>query len=167
MQNNSSEASKKYGKRVFIYFVLFFLFVIILLSSFAYVAIKTNPGVVVEQAYEKGLNYNATLEEAEKQAALGWNANITYISDDDKKPSGNIILNLTDKNNKVISGANVTLKVIRPSENGDDFILQAHENTEGKYISKAEFKLKGNWQVDAKIEFNGNKLFKSAKIFVK
>jgi nitrogen fixation protein FixH len=167
MQNNSSEASKKYGKKVLISFILFFLFVILLLSGFAYIAIKTNPGVVVEQAYEKGLNYNATLEEAEKQAALGWNADVEYVSENGKSLTGNIIINLSDKNKKALSGAKVTLRVIRPSESGNDFVLQAIESGAGKYISKLEFKLKGNWQVDATIELDGNKLFKSAKIFVK
>lgn len=161
MQENRAEISKKYGKKVLLSFILFFLTFIIVDAIFAYISIKTNPGVAVEQAYEKGLNYNQTLEEAEEQSKLGWNVELQYLAQ-----KSQISLNLTDKNNKPITGAKISFNLSRPLQAGFESSLQANQAGAGLYLAEAKFPMKGNWQVDAIVEVSGKKFYKSEKIIV-
>ena len=54
------------------YFVLFFITIIILDSIFVYLAFSSHTGLVSENSYEKGLNYNDIISQKEKQDKLNW-----------------------------------------------------------------------------------------------
>lgn len=59
--------SKKTGKNVFWGFIAFFVVFATMDAFFVYKAVATHPGVVAENAYEIGLNYNKIIEEAKKR----------------------------------------------------------------------------------------------------
>lgn len=52
-----------------LYFVLAFLVVFAVNGIFVYLAVSTNHGVVTENAYEKGLDYDRIVIEVRKQKA--------------------------------------------------------------------------------------------------
>ncbi len=56
------EKKKLTGKRVFLYFCIFFGIIIIVNTLFIRVALKTNPGVDVEHTYEKEMKLNKNNE---------------------------------------------------------------------------------------------------------
>ena len=68
-QLTEAEESKKYGKRVLIILISFFAVFASVDAFFIYKALKTQPGVVTENAYERGLNYNDLLKEAREREA--------------------------------------------------------------------------------------------------
>lgn len=56
--------SKKIGRIVLITLLGFFLVVACVDAVFVYKALKSNSGLVVENPYEMGLNYNEIIEQA-------------------------------------------------------------------------------------------------------
>ena len=105
-------------------FVAFFVVIAMVDAVFVTFAIKTRPGTVTEQAYEKGLAYNATLDAAEKQKALGWTDVTTY-------EDGILSFTLKDKDGKPLSGAEVTAKITRPVAEGYDSTVKLAQTGEG------------------------------------
>lgn len=64
---NDVNPPPKDGKRVFLAFLAFFVVFASVDAFFVYKAISTLPGVVSENAYEIGLNYNKIIAEAKKR----------------------------------------------------------------------------------------------------
>ncbi|MFN3230187.1 MAG: FixH family protein [Asticcacaulis sp.] len=72
-QNPSPESGFRIrGWHVLVAMIAFFGLITALLSTFTWLALKSDPGVVSETPYEDGLAYNATLAQRRKEAALGW-----------------------------------------------------------------------------------------------
>ena len=63
------------------YFIVFFVILIILDSIFVYLATSTHRGVVTDNAYNQGLNYNKIIEASKKQNDLNWKSEIIYQDD--------------------------------------------------------------------------------------
>ena len=95
-------ASKVHGRRVLFYFIAFFAIFMAVDAYMAALALKTNTGVVTQQPYEEGLAYNRTLEEAQKQADLGWHGTIDY-------KRGQLTFALNDASGRPLSGATKTM----------------------------------------------------------
>lgn len=66
-ENNDAIASKKAGRIILFSMLAFFLVFASVDAFFIYKALTTNTGVVVENPYEVGLNYNEIIQKA-KQA---------------------------------------------------------------------------------------------------
>jgi len=64
---NSTIAPPKDGRRILLAFLSFFVVFASVDAFFVYKAISTLPGVVSENAYEIGLNYNKIIAEAKKR----------------------------------------------------------------------------------------------------
>ncbi|MEZ5690885.1 MAG: FixH family protein [Rickettsiales bacterium] len=70
MRNNNETSRIPFRDRIIPwYFVMVFLLVFAINGVFAYVAITTNKGVVTDNAYEKGLDYNHIVQEVRKLKA--------------------------------------------------------------------------------------------------
>ncbi len=59
----TKQKKKLTGKRVFIYFLIFFGIIIIVNTLFIKVALKSNPGVVSEHTYEKEMKLEKSQHE--------------------------------------------------------------------------------------------------------
>lgn len=62
-----AEESRKFGRVVLFSVLAFFMTFICVNAFFAYKAVTTYTGVVVENAYEKGLHFNKIIAEAKKR----------------------------------------------------------------------------------------------------
>ena len=138
--SQASVVSKPIDKYIPWMIVAFFVVIIAVNAVFVTIAIKTRPGIVTEEAYEKGLAYNQTLDDAAKQAALGWHGTIAYTS-------GNLTYTLTDKAGAAITGAAVSADIRRPVGDTYDTTAVLNDAGNGLYQSKMDFPLKGLWQV--------------------
>ncbi len=65
---DDKELSKKTGRKVLMYLVLFFIIFASVDALFIYMAVSTHSGVVAENAYEIGVKYNDVIAEAKKKA---------------------------------------------------------------------------------------------------
>lgn len=130
---------KKSDKYIPYYFVAFFIFLALADGMFVYLATSTHTGVVKEQAYEKGLDYNQVVAAKAAQDKLGWESTIIY----DK---GIIVASLLD-NDKQPLQAEVQLFLQRPTQDGEDFTLPLNPNADGTYGAAVTFPAKGQWDV--------------------
>lgn len=137
-QNNAKPALK--DRLIPWYFVLMFLIVFAVNGVFVYVAVNSNSGVVTENAYEKGLNYNQTIDLAKAQEALGWVGGIQY-------GNGLLSFHLRDKEQVPLSGAKVVAYISRPIESGYESEVILPETAVGVYIEKISFPQKGQWDI--------------------
>ena len=122
------------------YIVLFFVVLTFVFGGFAYVAKTTHTGLVTDEAYEKGLAYNSTIEKAAAQDALG------YVSDIGFKD--NIIyFSLVDATAQPITNAHVKLWLYRPVHDGDDVRLDMTEVSKGQYKATIAPPEQGMWEI--------------------
>lgn len=118
------------------YFVLFFLVIALIDGLFVFVALRTYPGIVTQQAYEKGLTYNDILEKAQNQPNI-------Y-----QKPSyenGMLHWVLKEKNGEAISNALIQVKLMRPVQDGYDFDTTLEYKGNGIYETALTLPLQGLW----------------------
>ena len=122
------------------YFVAAFAVVFVVNGIFAYVAVSTNQGVVIEHPYETGLAYDDVLAEKYRQEALGWQSLVSY-------DHGALQFVLHDAQGKPISGATVTAHIERPIEKGIVKDVFLYETKAGQYQADLSFPTKGQWDI--------------------
>jgi nitrogen fixation protein FixH len=127
------------------YFVLFFAFLTVVFGGFAYIAHTTHPGVVTEQAYEKGLQYNSLITRADAQARLGWSSAIDVT----RAAAGSAQLSLTlrDAQGAPVTGMAVQAVVARPSKQAMDFRVTLAEQSPGVYAAAIHPPAAGLWEM--------------------
>lgn len=131
------------------YIVLFFVGQFGVFGWFYHVASASYTGVVTDRAYEKGLHYNQIIAKAERQAQLGWSATIT-------KDGGGVRLVLQDRDKKPLSGATVSLWLVRPVHSGIDRRLEMEETQAGVYDAPVAVPEKGLWDVRIEVHKGGD-----------
>ena len=140
IQRKPSRGPKPGDKYIPWYFVAFFVGLAILDGIFVFIATSTHRGVVTEQAYRKGLNYNRTVEAAAIQQARGWQG---VISMEEQTVS----FNFKDKEQQPLSNAQVTAYFFRPTQEGHDFSVTLRETEPGTYRHPVNLPLQGQWEV--------------------
>lgn len=128
-------------------FVAFFSVIFIVDFSYMYVAEKTWRGLVTDDSYQKGLNYNQTIGAFNQQKQLGWSSEIYY--DVVASKSGNLRVKLVDKNGHIIKDATVVANIKRPVQEGYDFSVPLVFNkSTSNYQAKINFPLIGQWAIE-------------------
>lgn len=146
----------KYDRLIPFYIVLVFVVFVSADIVFAYIAIKTHPGVTVQNAYEVGLKYNTLIEEAEEQEKSGMKSALDWeVKDNDL----NISFHLLDKDQKPVSGYQVSGRLMRPVQSGMDQNLSFIEKAPGIYNADQSLLVKGIWKVLIKAENKSGKIF--------
>jgi len=138
--NTINPDSKPIDKWIPWMFVALFVVVATVNTVFVTVAIQTRPGLVTEDAYEKGLAYNKTLDAVKKQKSLGWTGRTTYAN-------GVLGYTLKDKTGTPISGATIKAEIIRPVTQGYDSKAILQEVSKGVYEAKVALPLHGLWNI--------------------
>jgi len=136
MTDAAKTSDKKYARWTLFCFLAFFGIIGTVDAIFIYKAVNTHTGVVTKQAYEKGLNFNETLEKARNQP------NIIQVASYE-----NDILNwqLSEQNTAPLTGATVTAKLFRPAHDGYDYEVALDHQGNGLYLAKLNLPLKGVW----------------------
>ncbi|MDA0902148.1 MAG: FixH family protein [Proteobacteria bacterium] len=153
----TKETENKNSKYRFIPYLLIGFFSIIFAVDmvFIYLAKTTWTGIATEDAYQKGLKYNQTLEYVKKQKELGWSSDIEYKASGEA--TGVLRVIIADKDNKVISDAAIIAKITRPVQEGFDFETPLKFNpTNSAYEALIDFPLKGQWDVEIQARKSDN-----------
>lgn len=122
------------------YIAAAFVLLIVLEAIMVTVAIKTKPGVVAEDSYERGLAYNRYLQEQSEQNARGWTSAVILNGH-------RLVFVLKDAKGTFLSGAEVKVSVMRPVVAGMDFSATLEETAPGRYESDLAFPQPGQWKV--------------------
>ncbi len=143
-----------------LYFVAFFVFIAIFDVIFVYLATSTHSGVVTENAYQKGLNYNQYIDAYDQQEITGWNGNIGFNEH-------SLFFQLNDKQGQPIVGAKVVAHISRSTRSGLDFEVLLEHRSEGMYENdEMNFPLKGQWDIRVVAEWSQQKHQQSKRIIV-
>lgn len=130
------------GRRVLLYFVLFFGVIFAANFYMAREALHTFSGEVNTHPYETGLAYNKVIAAGKRQQALGWKSRITFTPTNGSK--GHVHVALTDAQGAVVQGETVTLEAQRPAQEGKDFNVALNAEA-GGYGADVTFPLPGLW----------------------
>jgi nitrogen fixation protein FixH len=151
---------RKSDKYIPWYFVAFFVVLAILDGIFVYIATSTHTGVVTDNAYKKGLEYNQTIELVESQEKLGWKADIEFMQP-------HLVFYLKDKTDIEIKNAEVMAYISRVTQDGYDFKINLPYKENGQYSKNINFPLKGQWDISVVVKWNQQQYQKSKRIIVK
>ncbi len=124
--------------------VAFFVFFMLLLSHFAWIAFHTYTGQVTQDAYKKGLTYNSEIARSEAQDRLGWKAVFSLT------PQGNnvrISFALRNASGRPITDAEVTVRATRATQAGHDKQLVLESIGNGVYRGNIELAWSGAWDI--------------------
>lgn len=139
-------------------FVLFFGVFIAVDAVMVTLAVRTQTGLVTEQAYEKGLAYNRALEAAEEQSAWGGTGTVTL---EGKRLS----FILKDKEGRTIHDADVTATVRRPVQAGYDVTYPMAPTGQQSYAADVEFPLPGEWDIRVSAKWQ-NRHYQTHETFI-
>jgi len=144
------------------FFFAFFAVVLSVNIFYIYLANKSWRGVVTDNSYQKGVQYNEAISLVKEQKALGWKVDIKYDSLGNK--SGKLLVKILDKNLRPITNANIRSYFKRPTQEGFDFDVPLIFSGE-KYEAKLVFPLKGQWDFNLEIT-RGDDVFQEVKRYI-
>lgn len=127
----------------------FVILTIVLAVNFFMVsmAIVTNPGLVVDDFYEKGKNMDAVLASRKRMEELGWQLEIDMpLLSEGREQT--VTLKVLDKENQLFDVDSAVLYYYRPSDkNLDGEVPLKATQTPGVYQSQITLPLKGKWDL--------------------
>ena len=144
------------GRHVLAMFIAFFAVMMAANGVFVYFALSTFGGLQTEDAYRKGLGYNATLGEATAQASLGWQPALSLDA-----ATGTLTLKVADTAGKPVTGLKVTGMLMRPVTNTSDRRLDSfEEQAGGVYVEHIDGLEPGTWVADLVMQWQTGIPFK-------
>ena len=121
--------------------------VMIVNGAMAYFATSTFNGVITENAYEKGLKYNKTLEVSRQQSELGWRVE-AKAEPSSTGHGATVMLTYLDKSGHGVDGLDVQALVDRPNVTGSEQRVSFVSKGGGHYAVDVSFKEAGQWDFD-------------------
>lgn len=127
-------------------FIGFFGLVLGANAVMIWLALGTWTGLATENAYQKGLAYNRSLEAARVQAALGWRADLAV----EQRAGGraSLALDLKDRAGNFVRDAEVRARFIRPTHQGHDVQTELVHQPDGVWRGEVTLGLAGLWDVE-------------------
>lgn len=138
-------------------FAVMFLVNAVLIIS----AIKSDDGIVEENYYSRGLNYQQEINDQSIQKKLGWQ--VTFENLKEKKHFFYII-SAKDKKGLPLTNAKVSINFFRPTRKGFDQSLYLNETGGGVYKAETVLPLPGLWDVNIEIKKDTDKWKKKQRI---
>jgi len=132
------------GRMVLIGFILFFGTITAVNGVLMYFALNTWPGLVTEDAYIKGLNYNDTIAASESQDRLAWNIDAKFENGKELR------IRIVDKSQTPVTGLSIEAALTRPLGAHNIVILTMNEIQPGLYGAEFLTPMPGRWMVDLK-----------------
>ena len=135
----------------------------VVMMTFAY---KTSPGLVVEDYYEKGKNYNKSLEKISAQEALGWDVILLAPEKSVVGEKTEYGLTVTDQNHAAVTADKVELYAFRPSNVKADFSALMKLKGDGRYFGDITFPLPGVWDIVVSIVRDSDQFEVTERVFI-
>lgn len=151
----SAQSHAARGKHLWIpgCFVLFFVCLAGLELWFVTIANRTFTGMVTDDAYPIGLNYNEVLERREAERRLGWTTAVTFAQGADL--GGELTLSVRDAGGQALVADEVRATAERMSRFPQIQTVSFEPRAAGKYFANLDVPLAGRWFVRVRIERGG------------
>jgi nitrogen fixation protein FixH len=134
------------GWTVFYGMIAFFGVIIAVNLTFVYFALDSWPGLTTQHAYEEGIAYNKTLEQAAAQNEMGWTSRVGLGA---PMPKGGRVLGVIMQGpDGPLTGLDIHAKLSRPV--GEGLIVETGLNEEqaGRYGGLVKLPALGRWEVE-------------------
>ncbi len=119
----------------------------------AFFAVKSNPGLVSKDYYERGKSFaNRTKIEFTQQNKLGWKMKLTTPEKISTGEPALFRLTIKGKDEAPVIAQSATLFSYRPSNSSKDFSVPMVHDGDGVYSARISFPLKGTWDIIAEIQ---------------
>jgi nitrogen fixation protein FixH len=109
------------------------------------------PGTVSKDYQKAQSEYNAYLAQLETQKKRGWNIRKGFVNTPHVGEDQVFQLELRDKQGKLLSGAEINGRFMRPSNSKLDIPFEMKEVSPGLYQSHLSLAYPGNWDLDMHI----------------
>jgi len=137
-----------------------FLVIFAVNALFIYKATSTHTGLVTQQAYEKGLNYDTIAQDAQAQDALGWQSSITL-------EQHQLRFTLQDASGNPLTCEHATAHLMRPTQSQLDFSQPLTRQKDGSYQSSLAFPQAGQWDITVSVLCNKQPYQQRQRVIVK
>lgn len=155
--DNTSQQKQLKGIHVLWMFIAFFALVFAVNTIFITVALDSKPGLVIEDAYKKGINYNETLEYSRNQP--NYKHKITV-------KNNKFYWQLNDEFGTPIEGAEIKVAFKRLVNDKADIFSSLDALGNGLYVTDLEqLPYKGQWMAQLNATWK-NKTFKKNHLFI-
>jgi len=141
------------GRTVLYAMLGFFAVIFAVNGAFVYFALSSFPGLSTDHPYEKGVNYNQILADAEAQHISGWESHVS-IADGTR-----ISVLMRDHEGAAVRGLNLGVQLIRPVRTGIDQQLVLIEDKPGQYTGTASHLQAGQWRMEVSAIQNGKRVY--------
>lgn len=131
------------GRHVLYGMIAFFGVIFAVNGVFLYESLSTYTGVVSNEPYRKGLNYNERIEAEKEQETLGWMSDIALTGTGD-----GLDIVIKDHNGNPVGGLSFDGRLGRPATAEMDVVLDVKETSPGRYQAAFSTLEPGAWQVD-------------------
>ena len=131
-------------------------------AGMIYSALHTFPGAAGgDEGFALSNNYNAVLEQARREAALGWNivASIDRV--------GRPVVTLTGRDGAPLRGVSVAASAERPLGAPETQRLMFHEADAGQYVADQALTLPGQWDLTVSASAGGHGVAATRRVIVR
>ena len=138
----------------------FVALVLVVNAAFIITAMRTNPGLVDVDYYEKGRDYEKNIQDRiAAKNKLGWKIQLNSATADVKMTHPmKYHLNVVDKAGLPLEATKVVLHAYRASDASADFSQVMQPLNAGVFVAEMTFPLKGKWELTASIQHHEEKL---------
>lgn len=128
-------------------------------------AFMTNPGLVVDDYYERGRDVERTLT-TRRAEAPGWTMSLDTPADIAKNRSTMVRFYVVDSAGQPVRPDQVTYYAYRPSDPSADFSVPMVEEAPGRYAAEVSFSLSGLWDTLVAAQTDGQEVAYDQRIGV-
>lgn len=126
-----------------------------------YAALHSFPGKAGDEGFELSNHYDAVLDRAQREVALGWT--IAAWTDDAGRP----VVTLTDRSNAPLQGASVAGLAARPLGADESQRLMFSEIAAGRYVASAALPAQGQWDLTLSASADGHDMAATRRVIVR
>ncbi len=119
--------------------------VVVVNGGLVFLSQSTWSGLVTEDYYDKGIEYNKNLEGARRQARLGWRVKATLVRGADG--GAEIGALYRNRDGTPVENLSVRAYLIRPVSEGNDIETALGEKGQGRYSIAIKTPLPGQWDL--------------------
>jgi len=143
-----AEIDRRRGRFVPWVIVAFYLTFMATFIAFVVIAFQHPPSDVTAEAYEKGLDYNTTLDKAQAQARLGWTSSLSV-------ENRQLTFVLKDAAGQGLDGAVARVWFVHPDKSGLDRSVALTGAGHGRYTAPVALPAAGQWEIHVTAEVKG------------
>lgn len=131
-------------------FVAFFALLFIVEAAFVAVASQSFTGLVTDNAYTVGLNYNEVLAQREVERKLGWKTELSF--EQGEKLEGRLSLRIHDAKGQPVVADKLRATAERMSRFPQIEVVNYQRQSDGSYLAHLSVPLAGRWFIRARIQ---------------